>query len=70
MMHHAPVRTLANEDVGGRQVRGLSFGRLVAVDDRGIAKELDARVAARELEARLLLQDVPPRAEHGIATQE
>jgi hypothetical protein len=70
MMDHAPGLTLQNEDVGGGEVRRLISGRLVAVDNRGISKQLNARVLARELDARLVLQDVPPRAEHGIATEQ
>lgn len=70
MMDHAPFGALQNEDVRGCEVRGLIGGRLVAVDNRGIAKELNARLLARELDAGLVLQDVSPRAEHGIATQQ
>jgi hypothetical protein len=69
VMDHAPRWALENEHVGGCEVRGLIADRLVAVDDRGIAKELNARLLARELDAPLVLQDVLPRAEHGSATE-
>jgi hypothetical protein len=49
MMDHAPSGAFQNEDVGGCEVRRLIAGRLVAVDNRGIAKELNAWLLARSL---------------------